>query len=231
MIEIKGWHKFSMIDYPGRSCSVIFLPGCNFRCPFCQNPDLLKNPEGLPTLDTNEIIRYIQTEKMWIDAVCITGGEPTIHKDLPEFLKRFKDAGILVKLDTNGSNPEMIKNLLESGLVDYIAMDIKAPLRRYPEAVGVDVDIGKIMRSVELIRNSGIDYEFRTTVLPRLHKKDDIVQIGKELRGSRRYVIQQFRPGKTLDERYANEKTYSERELQELADAVRGFFDEVEIRR
>ncbi|HDD35204.1 MAG TPA: anaerobic ribonucleoside-triphosphate reductase activating protein, partial [Candidatus Desulfofervidus auxilii] len=123
MLKIKGFQKTSLIDYPGKICSVLFLPGCNYRCPFCQNPDLIENPDKLPDIEEGYILSFLKKRKGLVDGVCITGGEPTIHKELPSFIKKIKDLGFLVKLDTNGSNPEMVEHLIKNKLLDYVAMD------------------------------------------------------------------------------------------------------------
>jgi pyruvate formate lyase activating enzyme len=217
MPPIKGLQKTSLIDYPDRICSVIFLPGCDFRCPYCQNPDLINNPEKLPTLDESEFLEFLKNRKGLIDGVCITGGEPTIHKDLPELVKKIKETGLLVKLDTNGSNPDMLEHLLNSKLLDYIAMDIKAPLNKYEKVVRVKVSIDKIKESIEMIRNSGVEYEFRSTVLPELHTKDDIVEIARMIRGARKYYLQQFRPLITLDPAFKKCSSFTKKELQKIA--------------
>ena len=230
MVEVKGWQKTSLIDYPGKICSVIFLPYCNFRCPFCQNPDLVKNPEEQPSISVEEIVKYIESKKEWIDGVCITGGEPTIHKDLPELIEKFKNIGMFVKLDTNGSNPEMLKELIKKGLLDYIAMDIKAPLEKYHIAAGVKVDTEKIKESINIIMNSGIDYEFRATVVPRLHKKEDLQKMAELVKGAKKFAIQQFRPNITLDESFQKEKPYSNEELEEFKEMLKGFFEKIEVR-
>lgn len=229
-MEIKGWVKTSLIDYPGRICSVIFLPGCNFRCPFCQNPDLVESPEDLPEIPLEEVLEYLEQKKIWIDGVCITGGEPTIHRDLPELIKRLKEIGMLVKLDTNGSNPEMLEFLLNQRLLDYIAMDVKAPWEKYPLVAGVQINVEKIKKSIEIIRNSGIEHEFRTTLIPKLHSKEDIIKIGEILKGSKKFAIQQFRPRKTLNPEFQEEKPYSEDELRGFGKLLEGFFEKVEVR-
>ncbi|MFH1445449.1 MAG: anaerobic ribonucleoside-triphosphate reductase activating protein [Nanoarchaeota archaeon] len=159
-----------------------------------------------------------------------TGGEPTLYNNLPEFIKKIKDMGFLVKLDTNGSNPEILKNLIDKKLVDYIAMDIKASLERYSEASGCDVNLDDIKKSVDIIRKSGVDYEFRTTILPRLFTKDDAIKIGKWLNGSKRFFLQQFRPMITLDRSFENENSYSKKELREIAEIMKPYFDLVVIR-
>jgi len=231
MLEIKGFEKVSLIDYPGKMVSVIFLPYCNFRCPYCQNPDLIERPEEIPTIDESDVLQFLENNrKKWIDGVCITGGEPTLHKDLPEFIKKIKNLEISVKLDTNGTNPEMVKDLIEKKLVDYIAMDIKAPPERYEEVCRCRVDMNLINETIRIIMNSSIDYEFRTTCPKSLISKEDIEKIGIWLKGARAYYIQQFRPGITLDPSFRNEKAYTEEELKELAEIAKPYFCKVGVR-
>src|SRR3989344_2782449 len=210
MASIKGWNKTSLVDYPPNIVSVVFLKGCNFRCGYCHNPDIVLNYESLNDIDEKEIISYLTEQKKWIDGVCITGGEPCLHKDLVKFVFDIKKTGMLVKIDTNGSNPSMIKELLGKKLVDMIAMDIKAPLKKYELVASAKIDKKSILESIDLIRNSGIDYEFRTTVVPGLVDANDIAEIGKWLKGSKRFAIQNFR-GKVnlIDNELKNMKGYS----------------------
>lgn len=231
MIPIKGFQKTSLIDYAPYTASTIFLAGCNFRCPFCHNPDLVLNSKDIKDIPEQEIFDYILSKKKWIDAVCITGGEPTIYPDLPDFILKFKSVGIKIKLDTNGSNPEMIEELLAKNLVDFIAMDIKADIQNYEKLCNVPVMIQNIEKSIDLIKNSDIDYEFRTTVVPNLVGKKEILSIGSWLKGSRKFAIQNFRPSKSLiDNNLKQLSPYSHQELNEMKESVKQFFDEVEIR-
>lgn len=229
-MEIRGLQKLSVIDYPGKMAAVVFTGGCNFRCPFCQNPELVLAPEKQPEISQEEFFSFLQGRRKWVDGICITGGEPTICPDLPDFIRKIKTMGFLVKLDTNGSNPEMLEGLLREKLLDYIAMDIKAPIEKYELAAGVKVDKGKIKKSVELIRSSGVDYEFRATVLPLVHSKDDLLKIGEWLKGSKRFFIQQFRNEKTIDPEFKEEESFTLKELNDFRDVLRPYFEEVEVR-
>jgi len=229
-ITIKGYLHMSLIDYSGKIVSLVFLPRCNFRCPFCFNVDLVNDSDSLKMVEPEEIFEHLKSQKKWLDGICITGGEPTLHKGLPEFIKEIKKLGFLVKLDTNGTNPEMLENLVKNKLVDYIAMDIKGPLEKYRKITRSEVDEKTIQKSVDIIRNSGIDYEFRTTAVPKILSKKEMEEIGKWLKGSKKYCLQQFRSGKTLDKKYENEKPYTPDELKELAEIARPFFDIVEVR-
>lgn len=240
---IKGLVKTTLIDYPAKVACTIFLAGCNFRCPYCQNPDLV-NYDGLPTIPQEEVFEHLKSRKKWLDGVCVSGGEPTLNKELPEFLRKIKSMGFLVKLDTNGTNPEMLKKLLDEKLVDYIAMDIKAPLERYGEVVRAKVNLEKIRQSVEIIQNSGIasaraqdsrtsfaiDYEFRTTVVPTLLGGNDIEKICLWLRGSKRYYLQQFRPDTTLDASFRKVAPYKHEEMVKCYNIAKNNFEICEVR-
>lgn len=231
MVQIKGWQKNTLIDYPPYTSSTVFLGNCNFRCGYCHNPELVVNHHLIPNISEKEILDYLKAKKQWIDAVCITGGEPTMHKDLPDFIKKLKEIGLLVKLDTNGSNPEMLKNLIEQMLIDSVSMDIKANLENYEKVVELKVNKENIEKSIELIKNSGIDYEFRTTVIPGLVGKKELFLIGKWLKGSKKFSIQNFRNRMpTIKKEMQEIAPYSKEELKELAELVKPFFDKVEIK-
>jgi pyruvate formate lyase activating enzyme len=230
MLPVKGFQKMSMVDYPGKLCSVVFVANCNFRCPYCQNPDLILNYRNLPSIPERKVLEYLKKRRKWVDGVCITGGEPCLHEDLAGFIRKLKSMRFLVKLDTNGSNPEILGDLIRNRFLDYIAMDIKAPLKRYSEVAGVKVNVLNVRKSAALVMKSGIDYEFRTTVLPRLFGEDDMVSIGRWLKGARLYCIHQFRSLVTLDKAYQKEKAYPEEKLWEFARIAGPYFDRVEVR-
>ena len=229
-VQIKGIEKFSVIDYPGRTCCIVFLADCNFRCPYCHNPDLIERPGKMPDVPEEDVLELLRSRRKWLDGVCITGGEPTLHRDLPEFIRKVQKEGFLVKLDTNGTNPGMVEALIREGLLDYVAMDIKAPPERYSEVVRADVDMDKVRKTVKLIMKSGVDYEFRTTVVPRLHSKEDIKKICEWLKGARRFFIQGFMPGNTLDKGFSNESAFPDKELEGFAEVAREYFKEVGVR-
>jgi len=229
-LVIKGFIQTSLIDYPGKIASIVFFPRCNFSCPFCFNPEMVRDSEELREINPEEVFDYIESQKKWIDGVCLTGGEPTLQEGLTEFISEIKRRGFLVKLDTNGSNPEMLKKLIDKKLLDYVAMDIKAPLEKYEDVACCKVNLENIQKSVELIKNSGIEYEFRTTVVPEQLDRDDIKKIGDWLDGSKKYFLQQFRPEKTLDKSFRGKRQYTPEELKELADSVKSNFEKVEVR-
>ena len=215
-MRIGGFQKFSLIDYPGKICAIVFTQGCNFRCPYCHNPELVKPSLFGKTIPEEEIFSFLEKRKGKLDAVEITGGEPTLQKDLVDFIRRIKEMGYLVKLDTNGSNPEILLEIINHGLVDYIAMDIKAPLEKYKEVIHSVINPEKIKRSIRTIMSSNIKYEFRTTVVKSQLSKEDIINIGKLIEGAELYILQKFIPSKTLDPNFLNEKTYSDKEFKEL---------------
>lgn len=193
-MQIHGLNKTTLLDYPGHLAATVFTGGCNFRCPFCQNKSLVLNPETQPILDEKEVLDYFEKRKNILEGVCITGGEPTLQKDLPKFLKKIKDLGLKVKLDTNGYRPEVIKDLFEKGLLDYVAMDIKASKEKYGEVAGVsDLVVSKIEASVNYIIANLPDYEFRTTVVKELHSPEEILKIKAWLKGAKKYKLQSYR--------------------------------------
>ena len=235
-MEIKGFIDVSFVDWDGKLSSVIFLPNCNFRCPFCHNVNLVLNPEKLETVPFESLENQLKKQKGWVDGVCVTGGEPTLHKNLPELCSRLKKMGFLVKVDTNGTNPTMLKELIDRGLVDYVAMDIKAPLteKKYSKTTGVNAEkmLEKVKESIKLLLGSNVDYEFRTTVVPTLHDEEDIKQICHSLRGCRKYVLQKFDVsiGKTIIDPDFLSKTLTEEEMQKFLATAKKFIPSTKIR-
>lgn len=229
-LKIKGFQKISLIDYPAHTSCVVFLAGCNFRCPYCQNPALVLNPDNLKTIKESDFLEFLTKRKKWLDGVVITGGEPCINDDLPELIKKIKSLNYKVKLDTNGTNPEMLKELTDKKLIDYVAMDIKAPLEKYDLITKVKVDKKTIQKSIDIIRNSGIGYEFRMTVVPTLIEEDDIKKIGEWLKQSKKFALQQFSNKICLDKSFEKVKPYPKERLDEFKKLLEPYFDEVEVR-
>ncbi|MGD9402291.1 MAG: anaerobic ribonucleoside-triphosphate reductase activating protein [bacterium] len=197
---IKGFVETSFCDWDGEISSVIFLPGCNFRCPFCQNGALVTAPGELPTMDFDLIAAYLKSKSDWIDGVVITGGEPTIWDGLAELAREIKSMGFGIKLDTNGTNPDMVEALMGEGLVDYVAMDIKSALdERYNRAAGASVDLEAIGRSIDILMSAGDSCEFRTTLVPGIVGEEEIDSIARSIKGARKYVLQRFVPDNSLD--------------------------------
>jgi len=231
-MEIGGLQKLTLIDYPGRLAATVFLIGCDFRCPFCYSPELVL-PEKIkdqPRIPEKDFFDFLKERKGLLEGVVICGGEPTIHQDLPDFCEKIKKLGYLVKLDTNGSNPEMLKKLINKKLIDYVAIDIKAPKAKYSQAAGVKVDVKKIEESIDILKESKIDHEFRTTVVPTFHKKEDILKIARWLNPAKKYYLQNFRPEKTLDPKFEKIKPYPQEYLVEIQKAVSPFFEICQIR-
>jgi len=231
-MEIGGLQKLTLIDYPGRIAATVFLIGCDFRCPFCYSPELVL-PEKIknqPRIPEKDFFDFLKERKGLLEGVVICGGEPTIHKELPDFCGKIKKLGYLVKLDTNGSNPEMLKRLINKKLIDYVAMDIKAPKEKYSEAAGVKVDIKKIEESINVLKNNKIDFEFRTTVVPNFHKKEDILKIAQWIGPAKKYYLQNFRPEKTLNPKFEKIKPHSREYLLEIQKTVSPFFEVCQVR-
>jgi pyruvate formate lyase activating enzyme len=245
-MQIRGWVKTSLIDYPGRIATVVFTSGCNFRCPYCQNSELVLHPEGLPEIDPAEVFQFLTRRRGLIDGVVITGGEPTLQEGLEDFLRKAKElgpstaprperdeglrTGFAIKLDTNGYRPQVIKGLLDRELLDYVAVDIKASPAKYSLAAGVSVDMWRIEESVRLILSSGIDHEFRTTVVPGIVDPEDVEEMVKLISGAGKYILQQFRPQGTLDPHFREIAPYPAQTLLEMAQAAERWVGEVEVR-
>ncbi|WP_457627184.1 anaerobic ribonucleoside-triphosphate reductase activating protein [Persephonella sp.] len=230
-MKIGGLQKFSMIDYPGKISAVVFVQGCNFRCPYCHNRELVLPEYFSRSIDENEVLEFLSGRRGKLQGVVVTGGEPTIFPDLPDFLLKIKRMGFYVKLDTNGSNPYMLETIIDRKLVDYIAMDIKAPVEKYGEITASKIDKDKILSSIQLILQSGIEYEFRTTVIKDVISYVDILKICNTIKGASRYAIQNFHPAETLvNEEYRSKTGYSPTELSQLEEKIKDKFKEVVIR-
>lgn len=230
-MKIIGFIETSLLDWDGHIVASIYLPGCNFRCPYCHNKNAVLNPNSFDEIPIDYIESYISENKDFLDGIVVSGGEPTIHDDLQDLLRKIKGLGLKVKLDTNGTNPNMLEYLISENLIDYIAMDIKAPLNtKYSDAAGVEVNLEDIKRSIDLIESSGIDYEFRTTIVPIFLSKDDVYSIISELSGSKKYALQQFRPDYTLDPALSELKPYPSEIIMDLANAAQKVIKTVTVR-
>lgn len=215
-----GLERFSVIDYPGKTCAIVFTVGCNFRCPYCHNPEIVAVTKDTTIVPEDEILGFLERRRGKLDAVSITGGEPTMLKDLLEFMAKLKDMGFAVKLDSNGTRPHILRKALDDKLVDYLAMDIKAPLEKYNDVTIRPTDIEKIKESIEMIKTSGVDHEFRTTIVKGLLSRDDVLDIGKTVQGAKRYYLQKFIPTKTNDPSYLNKHTFTDEEFEELREII-----------
>lgn len=210
-----------MLDWDGKIVSTLYTPHCNFRCPYCQNAGLVLNPEENETVPWQAIKDFLIKRKGWLDGICLTGGEPCLFKDLPEFIRKVRELDMMVKLDTNGSFPDMLEKVINAKLPNYIAMDIKAPLELAPYKKSAGIKNEKILeavkRSIKIVMNSKIDYEFRTTVVPTLHTEEDIRKIASYIKGAKKYALQNFSAqGDLLDPEFKKVKPYSEEELGKI---------------
>jgi len=236
-VKIGGLQKLTLIDYPNTLACTVFLSGCNFRCPWCYSPELVlpKLISHQPEIKEKEFFDFLKTKKGLLDGVVICGGEPTINNDLPLFCSKIKNIGYKVKLDTNGSSPEMVEKLFKLKLIDYVAMDIKAPKEKYTQAVGFEGATGyylvdKVQRTIDILKNSNIDHEFRTTVVPGVHTKEDIVKIAHWIRPAKKYFLQQFKAEKNLDPLFQERVPLDNKEVFQIKECIAPFFDEVNIR-
>lgn len=227
IIPIKGFIENSLIEWEGKIVSIIFLPSCNLRCPYCHAPHLVQTPNELESIPVDAVVGKIRQNLGWVDGVVVTGGEPTSHKQLDAFLALLKDTGIVVRLDTNGTNPQAIKDLIARKLLDCIAMDIKSPLQKakYELVSGVPCSIEDIEKSIRIIMESGIEYEFRTTVCPSQLDGDDIEEIARTIEGARRYILQGFRPNHCLDSKMLKIEPYPAGTLRRFAACAGKYVD------
>lgn len=234
MVEIKGFIDTSFVEWYGKITSIVFTPHCNLRCNFCYNFGLVFEPEKYENLDAEVILMWLHENNDFVDALCITGGEPLLQSNIESFARKIKDIGLLVKLDTNGMLPEKLEAMIKKNLVDYVAMDIKAPLT--PEAYSKITEVNfnestlkKIKKSIEIIISSGIEHEFRTTVIPGFHGKEEIAEIAKSIKGANRYFLQKFMP-ETRYEHLNSLKPQSDEEMEALANVARRYIKEVKWR-
>jgi pyruvate formate lyase activating enzyme len=247
-MTIGGLQKFSLLDYPDHVAAIIFTQGCNFRCQFCYNPMLVmpfeagkfvdnsspkneENKKGHSLISENDLFYFLESRRGKLDALVITGGEPTLHADLPEFLKKLKDMDFKIKLDTNGTSPEMLKKLLKEKLVDYIAMDVKAPAEKYEMVAGVKPDLKKIKESIKIIMNSGQPYEFRTTIIPNLHRPGDIDGIGVLIKDAGKWFLQFFKSDTALvNKSFEGLNPYTTKEMEIMRSRGENFVKKCYIR-
>lgn len=250
-MQIHGLNKTTLLDYPGHVAATVFTGGCNFRCPFCHNAGLVLEPGRQECIAEEEALAHLKKRKGILTGVCITGGEPTLQKDLADFLGRIKALGYLVKLDTNGYNPKVLQELLRENLLDYVAMDIKASRENYARAAGVPgLDLTRIQESIDLLQKSGLPYEFRTTVVKGIHSVEEFREIGRWLSGSRAYYLQSFRENENVLAVWSGQAreeenvtsgsveavahmeltTFSKQEMEQMAALAGKYIDKVELR-
>ncbi len=229
---IGGLERCSLIDFPGNIAAVVFTQGCNFRCGYCHNPELVYPSLFKPSFPEEEVFGFLESRKGKLDGLVITGGEPTMHEDLPDFMGKVKDMGFKVKLDSNGTNPDMLEKIINAGLADYIAMDIKGPMHAYENVVCAAIVPENIERSIKLIMGAK-DYEFRTTIVKSQLPKDYFPGIGELIRGAKLYALQKFLPPPSMQINnlsFLKEKSYSDEELQEIKAVMKDYVKECIIR-
>lgn len=227
-----GFQKLTLLDYPGKIAATVFTVGCSFRCPFCHNPELVDLRLAHNEESEKNFFEFLKTRKGKLEGVCITGGEPTIQPDIIEFIKKIKQLGFLVKLDSNGTRPDVLKKIIDAKLADYIAMDIKNSLDKYDETSGAKVDKDRIRLSVNLIRNSNIPYEFRTTAVPGLHTEKDFDEIAKWLNGAQNYYLQEYREEQKILDPNLKKKTQGQKiDLEKIKKKIARNFGKIEIRK
>lgn len=226
-MQIGGIQKTSLLDYPEKISTIVFTKGCNFHCGYCHNPELFLSNTG-QALNASDFLEFLKSRQGKLDAVVITGGEPCLQKDLKEFILEIKKPGFLVKLDTNGSFPEVLEEVLPC--VDYVAMDIKANLEKYQAITRSKIDTAKIQKSINLIMNSGVDYEFRTTVVKSQLGIEDFLKISEMIKGAKKYYLQKFLPTKLLNPEFEKETTYSDNEFAEIIEKIKHNFEKISLR-
>lgn len=218
-MKIKGLQKTTLLDFPEKLACTVFTGGCNFRCPFCHNASLVLRAGEAQEISEADFFNYLNKRKGMLDGVCITGGEPTLCPDLEDFIKKIKELGLLVKLDTNGTFPEKIESLLDKGLVDYVAMDIKNSKSKYALTAGISEFSDSVEKSINIIINKAPDYEFRTTVVRELHTPQDIAEIAKWIRNSKKYFLQAYvDSGDTIESGFSS---YSASEMLEILEIAK----------
>ncbi|MFO7576694.1 MAG: anaerobic ribonucleoside-triphosphate reductase activating protein [Pelovirga sp.] len=229
-LRIKGFQGTSLLDFPGRIAALVFTGGCNLSCPFCHNGGLVLDPDSYPDIPLDELLADLEQRKNFIDGVVVSGGEPTIDAGLPAFLSELKARRFQVKLDTNGLYPAIIARLLDEGLVDYVAVDLKTSLSRYPELHQAPVDATGLVETVALLRAAAVEVEYRTTCLPGLVTAGEIDAIGELLEGARLWVLQQYIPRHAMDETWQQMEPYPRQTLIEFADRAGRYAEQIQLR-
>lgn len=229
-MKIGGIQKFSLVDYPGLVSAVLFTTGCNMRCGYCHNPELVVSELYGESLDLNEVYAFLDSRRDKLEGVVITGGEPTLRKDLPDMVKKIKSMGYRVKLDSNGTHPEVLGAMINANCIDYVAMDIKGSLEKYASIAARLVDTDAIKKSIQVILASNVHHEFRTTVVQSQLSFSDFDKMGQLIKGAQLFSIQKFVPAKTLDPSFAKERTYDEADLVKIKKIMKQYVDKCAIR-
>lgn len=228
-MQIHGFNKTTLLDYPGHLASTVFLGGCNFRCPFCHNASLVLEPANESCISEEEVFNVLKKRKNILEGVCITGGEPTLYSGLFDFIRKIKDLGLLVKLDTNGTNPHILNKLIDDKLIDYVAMDIKNSLEKYPLSTGISgFDGTRIKESICCLLKDTIEYEFRTTVVKEHHNKADFIAMGRLIEGARAYYLQAYKESEDII--MPGLSGYAKAEMEEMKELAAPFVKKVELR-
>ncbi|MCR5031577.1 MAG: anaerobic ribonucleoside-triphosphate reductase activating protein [Lachnospiraceae bacterium] len=228
-MQIHGLSKLTLLDYPGHIAATIFTGGCNFRCPYCHNKELVIHPEQYPTIPEEEVLSFLKSRVGKLQGVCVTGGEATLQPDLEDFIKQIKDMGLLVKLDTNGYRPEIVRKLMDEKCIDYVAMDIKNSKEKYALTCGLStMDIARLEETAQLLMESDLQYEFRTTVVQELHDKDDMEKIGQWIRGAKAYFLQSYEESEGVIRPGFSAK--SKEELEEMLKIARVYVPQAALR-
>lgn len=227
-MQIKGLQKTTLLDYPGKVACTLFTGGCNFRCPFCHNASLVLSPNDVTDISEEEFFKFLKKRVGVLDGVCITGGEPLLQHDIIPFMEKIHALGFAIKLDTNGSRPKLLRKIVELGLVDHIAMDIKNSLPKYSLTSGTNIKIDDIKESIDFIMSCGVSYEFRTTIVKELHTIDDMMAIGKLISGAENYYLQSFKDsGNLICPEYS---AHSEETMHDMLSAVKPYVKNAELR-
>lgn len=224
-VKISGFNKLTLLDYPGLTACIIFTQGCNYKCPFCHNASLLDNKDG--TYDEEEILKFLEKRKKVLEGICISGGEPLMQKEIVEFIKKIKDIGYKIKIDTNGSYPEILKYLIDNKLIDYVAMDIKNDIDNYKKTTGV-TNTNIVMKSIDILLKSDIEYEFRTTIVKELHNEENIINIAKMIKDAKKYYLQKFIDSGDIVSN--NLHPFSDEEMLVIKTKVEKYIPNVEVR-
>lgn len=228
-MNIYGFNKTTLLDYPGKLASTVFLGSCNFRCPYCHNSDLVFLPDTMEIIDEETVLNVLNSRKSILEGVCISGGEPTLSPGLGVFIEKIKSLGFLVKLDTNGSNPKKIKELVHSGLIDYIAMDIKNTKDKYIYTTGVNhMNLSAVCESVDYLLSGCIDYEFRTTVVKELHTPSDLIHIGEWIKGAKAFYLQSYEDSESVIS--PGFCSYSKKEMHDFCNMLKPYAELVQLR-
>ncbi len=230
-LPVVGYRKLSVADYPGRLCAALTVPGCNLRCPYCPHEELVHRHAAMEKIPVDELLESLYPRTGFLDAVTLTGGEPLLHRGLPDFLREIKRLGLDVKLDTNVSKPRMLRRLMERRLVDYLSVHVVAPMGRYREVTRSRVRVDRVRDSIQLVRRSGLPHEFTFTPVPGILGSEDVLEVSRTLAGSRRLVIKRLNLGECMDPSLRDIEPYGDAELGALRDVAAPYFSEVEIER